>query len=476
MPNSTDHAAEFDAGGMESGFKDLIQKSMPGFNFDSTPKESQETKTAEAERAAEKELTGKEPEVPAEPEAAAEPESPAEPEAPSDPAPEKPAEPEKPAAEAKQEPEKPAEGDDKDLDDIAKDLKEPHVRPKTRQIAEKLKAEAKKARVEAREIAKQKSDLEKKVADLESKVGAASPELQKEVEQLRLRLQEFDATADPELIKKYDQPIAANNDAIIGILHQFGKFGEGDKPDPKLVDTFKAKGLTLKNLDDDLKEMEKQRFPDEAAAIRDAVLENYRLARDKEREIQAIRGNAAERIAARNKQAENATASRDKAIYSEATPILASDLETLSKEFSYLRKPDPPLKKDTPDVAKAKNAALAEYEATDKEIGDVVLGFNATGKTGPEQVKAQARMVAHAIQAVILKTRLVPKLQSDMKTKDKLIADLQAQLAKYRKAGDITRAHGAEVGKSSKTAEPMSADTPTAEAFEKFARQAGVAV
>lgn len=473
------------------GMGELLQKLQPGIDLEAGPQSEEQQRTAAAEKAAQETLEGK-PEEKAEEAEAEKIEAESEKELAEgekkeegtekedvEKTEEKPEEEENP--EAKAEEKKASDDPDNDLESKVKEAMEPHTRPKTRQLAEFLKGEAKTARAAQRALAAEKQALEAKVAELQAAGGKAElpKDVAEELKTLRERVQELDATKDPAIVQKFDVPISRNTETIIKTLKEFGiEKNEDGTANPEALRQLQREGFTLKSLKPYLDDLEKNGFPDEAEAIREAVRENMRLSRDKGYEVDAIKGQIGQRVAARTQESERVSQQRDQQVYAKAGDILQKDVSDLSKTFTELVKPPEPSPNDAPAVAQAKRAALAEFQRVDSAIGEVVKSFRPAGNEPAQEVEARGRMVAHAIQGVILKQRLVPALKATVDSQAKTIADLQGRLAKFKKAGSLTQAHSASVG-DGKAAPEKKEDAPGTsleDSFRNFAKGQGVAV
>jgi hypothetical protein len=496
MPSRIQVAGEFDAAGFESGLADLITKANPDFDLEATQQDGAQSDAAAAEEAARKiveegaVLKDKLDDKPAATQPEGETEgAKAEREAAEEAArvaaesetPEAKAERERVAAEEKAKADKAKEDDpDKDLESRTKELTDgPHVRPKTKQLAEFLKGEAKTARAAQRALAKEKAILEARLAEAE-KARPATAEVPKEITeelaQLRSRVQELDATQDPALVAKFDKPVERNRLAIIDTLKQYGlgKTEDG-QDDPQAVTDLQAAGLSFKTLKPFLDKMDAEGEVDAAEAIRDALRENIRLSRDKVAEIQAIKGNASQRIQARTEEQQAQIEGQTKRITEYAKVALAADLDAIKKDFPEMDPPPKPLPTDSVEVANAKKAAIAAYDREQAAIGETVKGFSTGGRQGEDLVKAHGRQVAMAVQAAILSKRVVPRLQATIKSQLAELTSLREQVNKGRKAAGITRAHSVAVGSgTAKEGEfTTKAEESTADALARFARGQG---
>ncbi len=69
--------------------------------------------------------------------------------------------------------------------------------------------------------------------------------------------------------------------------------------------------------------------------------------------------------------------------------------------------------------------------------------FNPAGVAPEKQAEAVGRLNAAAIQAVIIKERVIPRMireRNELTTRNK---ELEARIAKYENAGKLSRAHSA---------------------------------
>lgn len=350
------------------------------------------------------------------------------------------------AAKAAGEPEKP------NTDERDADLKVewgPHTHANTRKKFEATAAKTRAARDERDAVIAEREALRKERDELAEKAKAVEPpkELVEEVKTLRERVRELDISKDPIIEAKYDKKIAANNDRIIDVLKSQG-FGLSKKADgttienPKAISDLQKAGLTLKNLNQYIVELEKADLIEEADAIREAVRENNRIARDKTLEIESWKGDYSKRQQAREQETKAQQEKRESEFRQQTDSQLNAEIEELAKNFSYIKKPAGPLPTDPPAVATAKQKAVADYEAAAKEIETAVKGLSPNGAAPEKLAEVVGRINASAIQAIILKKQVLPRVLKDMAAKDARIKELEAKLGKIDSASRLSRAQG----------------------------------
>lgn len=330
-----------------------------------------------------------------------------------------------------------------------------HTHPKTRKIITEFQAKAKAARDERDRIITEREALRNE-RDALAKKSAEAPvavpkETEDELKTLRERVRELDIARDPAIETKYDKKIAANNQSIVTTLKQQG-FGMVKGEDGKTVENPAAiaellrGGLTFKTLNPLLKKLDEADLVDEAETIRDAIRQNNRLTTDRAQEIEGWKANYADRQKQRESSTREAQEKQLQAFSEQTNRVLSEDVAELTKDFSYLKQPPAPLLTDTPTVAKAKQTALDEYSSAEKKISDVVKTFDPTGAPPERRAEIVGRLNASAIQAVILKTHVLPKVRQELAANAARIKELETELEKIRGAGRMSRLQGGAPG------------------------------
>lgn len=343
-------------------------------------------------------------------------------------------------------PESTAAERDKDLNDESV----AHVHPKTRKIITDIKAKTKAARDERDAMARERDALKTERDQLTEKAKAAPvpKELEEEVKTLRERVRELDITKDPLIEAKYDRRIVSNNQAIIATLKAQG-YGMVEKEgkmveDPKVIAELMKTGLTLKSLNPLIKKLDEADLVDEAESIREAVRQNSRISTERTQEIDGWKADHGRRQQAREQQTKQQVEQQQAAFTKQTDTQYRAELATLEKDFTYLRQPAAPLTTDTPVVAKAKQAALDEYNAAATKIETEVRALNFDGAPPERHAEIVGRINANAILAIALKTHVLPKALRDIQTRDARIKELEGELAKIRDAGKLSRLHASQ--------------------------------
>lgn len=212
------------------------------------------------------------------------------------PAADKPADKDKPAADATKPAAKPTEPQDK----LTKVSLPPHAKPNTVKSFDEVKRIA---REELAEKDKAIAAKEKEITELKAKLpkdGGLTPELQKEVEELRAFRRAYDYQNDSEFKKTYDEPLSANETSILKKLESIGF-----KPEQ----IAKAKQIGLENLD--WKPIFEQ-FPQIQRSVDALLVDSERIKEKRAQALEAAKGNPQQYEEQRKKSEEQRTAA-DKA-------------------------------------------------------------------------------------------------------------------------------------------------------------------
>jgi len=301
---------------------------------------------------------------------------------------------------------------------------DPHSSPKTKKLFNEVKGIAAKERAEREKIANElkaaREELEK------TKTNAVPKELQDELQQLRDKIRQFDANADPAIINKYDNVITSNNDSIIKTLTDAGLPQEH-------AERLKKSGVTLANLKPYLDTLETGKGadgkqydadPDTAEAIRERLRENMRLGKDKEREITDWRNNYEQRTKAQEEQ--------QKASVTEAEKRLANEFQTHVSKWDFLKKPADVLDTDAPAIRKQKETAIKEFNEVALKYGETIKKETATA--------LDAQIAART--GILYRDHIAPKLANQLQNANKEIETLRAQINNMKKAGSVSKTIG----------------------------------
>lgn len=368
---------------------------------------------------------------------------------------------EKPKAE-----EPPANQRDSDLkiDDRASAV----LHPKTKKIIEernqKIISERNKSETLLKEKAALEAELNKIREDL--KKSPVPKDVQDELTKLRQAIREADITRDPALKEKYDTPIAQNEEKIVTILKEFGLGQTADgKPDPDAIEELKQNGLNFAGLAPLIKKLSDAGEEGAAEELREILRENRRLEQGKTKEISEWQTNF---------DAKQAMTQRQRAEFQERTAAetrehankaLASDLEALAKDFPFINRPADPLPTDSPAVSKSKLDAIAAYDAAAKAVGEAVAALDPSKAPPEKAAEVNGRFTATAVQGVILKQHVLPRLMKELSELKARNSELETKVGKIKTAGSLSRAHAAAASS------PAGAKTPLPESNEDAARQ-----
>ncbi len=397
------------------------------------------------------------------------------------------------AAEAAKKASTPAAPVHQDLEDIEKNL-DKHTKPSTRKVISTFKSEAVAARERANKAEQERVAAIKERDALQEQIKSGKPPeaMEKELTTLRERIRELDVSKDPAIESKYDKPVQANTDKAIEMLGDYGLFkvavvGGDGKPtgdyrdmsekEKALVTTqIKNNGVGLRTMAQHINRLEKSGDLEGAEQLRDLARENDRLAREKQVEITSIKGNYEGRVQARTKeqQAQQEQISTIARTTSEKT--LQSDIAELAKSFPEIAIPPEPLATDSAAVVAAKKAAIAQYSAAANQVAEVVKAFNASGLTPDKAAEAQGRMTASAVKAVILQQHVLPRMVKQVAEKDARIKELEAQVAKFRTAGGLNRAHAASASAGTQQTPAIPATATFADSLREGLKARGVDV
>ena len=332
---------------------------------------------------------------------------------------------------------KPVEEDKKD--DAAKDLDAiesklgQHTSPKTKSLFKEVKALAAKERGERERVAKELEETRKQLEEIKKAKEALPPNVNEELQQLRDRLRQFDANADPAIVQKYDKTIEKNNDTIIKTLVDAGLPKEH-------ADKLKKNGVTLANLKPYLDTLETGKGadgkqydadPDTAEAIRESLRENLRLAKDKGREIDEWRNNFEQRT----KQTEE----QQQKLIQDATQRLNKEFENHLGKWEFLKKPSDISDTDAPAIRKQKEEAINRYNESSLKFAETVK--NET--TDPLNAQIAARI------GILYRDHVTPQLQNRLAEATKEIESLKAQVSKMKQSGSAAKSIGTNAPRAS---------------------------
>lgn len=325
-----------------------------------------------------------------------------------------------------------------------------HTHPKTRKIITDFQSKAKAARderdAEKAARAAEKQAWEKERAELAEKAkGTTLPkETEEELKTLRERVRELDITQDPQIVAKYDKPIQSNNDAIVAVLKSQGygikQDAEGKSiENPKAIADLVRAGLTYDNLQPLIDKLKTAGLHGDARKIEKAIDRNEDLTEQRGREIETWKKDHGLRTQQREQLTKQQSEEQLKAFAQQTDVQLKNDLEALAKDFSAIKEPPQPLATDTPAVKAAKEKAIADYQAGAAKIAEAVKAFNPDGVAPEKRAEVVGRINSAAIQSVVLKQHVLPKIKAEMAALEKLNKELTAELEQLRSAGKLSR-------------------------------------
>lgn len=384
--------------------------------------------------------------------------------------------------EAKAEPATPPNPRDSDLDDA----KAPHVSPKMRQVVEAKNNKIREARDRADAADKATAELKARAEAAEAKAsGVGVPkEVEEELKSLRERVRELDISRDPEIEAKYDKRIKANSDSIVDTLKEYGYgrsvVGEGENAkeveNPRAVAELIKNGINYDNLQPLIEKLKTKGLHGAARKIERLIDQNENLAEERHAEIERWKGTYETRQKERQNAA-TADSERQIAAVSDQTKThLRTELEVLAKDFPFINAPPAPLQSDSPAVAKIKQAAVDSFNAAAKKIGEIVKGFNADGLPPEKAQEVVGRRNAAAVQAVVIKEHILPRLKADLSTANARIKQLEADIGKLKGAGSLSRQHATQATGGGVNMSSIPKDAPLADSMAEFARQSGLNV
>lgn len=349
------------------------------------------------------------------------------------------------AAKKKESETKPATERDADL----KHEHAPHTHPKTRKVITDFQNKARAARDERDAVIAEREALKRERDELVAKTKTTHATLPKEIETelatLRERVRELDIAQDPQIIAKYDKPIQANNDAIVAVLKAQG-YGmkldaEGKAVDnPAAIATLLKSGLTYDNLQPLIDKLKTAGMHADARKIEKAIDRNEDLAEQRGREIDTWKKDHGLRMQQREQVTKAQSEAQNKAFAQQTDAQLKADLDTLAKDFPALKEPPQPTATDTPAVKQAKEKAIADYNAAAEKIAQAVKGFDTANIPADKMPEVVGRINAAAIQAIVLKTHLLPRMKAEAAANTARIKELETELETLRNAGRLSRA------------------------------------
>lgn len=342
------------------------------------------------------------------------------------------------------------------------------MHPKTKKIIEERNQKIIAERNKADTLSKEKEALavELNQAREALKKGVIPKEVEEELANLRETVREVDIQRDPMIYTKYDAPIAKNQGQILKVLQGFGvgKTVEG-KDDPEAVAKLTKEGLNFKTVTPYIKKLSDEGYEEEAEQLRELLRDNIRIKTAKESEVSEWKTNFASKkeqsaVEQRQYQERNISDVRE-----HSQRILNSDIATLSKDFPMLQRPADPLPTDSSAVTKAKQDSLAAYDAMAKQVGEAIAQLDSSKVTPDKVAEVSGRVSANAVQSIILKQHVLPKLMRDLAELRARNTELESKFGRIKTAGTLSRAHSAAASA------PAGAKAPLPESNEDAAKQ-----
>jgi hypothetical protein len=342
------------------------------------------------------------------------------------------------------------------------------MHPKTKKIIEERNQKIIVERNKAEALAKEKEALAVELNQARDalKKGVIPKDTEEELTKLRETVREFDIQRDPSLQAKYDAPLSKNQGQILKVLQSFGvgKTVDG-KDDPEAVSKLQRDGLNFKTVTPFIKKLSDEGYEEEAEQLRELLRDNIRIKSAKEEEISSWKTNFSakkEQSIAEQRQNQEKTVSE---IREHSQRILNSDISALSKDLPYLQRPSEPLPTDSAAVSKSKQDAIASYDAMAKQISDAVSELDVSRVSPDKVAEVNGRVSANAVQSIIFKQHVLPKLMKDLADLRARNTELEAKFGKIKTAGTLSRAHAAAASA------PAGAKATLPESNEDAARQ-----
>jgi hypothetical protein len=351
------------------------------------------------------------------------------------------------------------------------------MHPKTKKIIEERNQKIIVERNKAEALAKEKEALAVELNQARDalKKGVIPKDTEEELTKLRETVREFDIQRDPSLQAKYDAPLSKNQGQILKVLQSFGvgKTVDG-KDDPEAVSKLQRDGLNFKTVTPFIKKLSDEGYEEEAEQLRELLRDNIRIKSAKEEEISSWKTNFSakkEQSIAEQRQNQEKTVSE---IREHSQRILNSDISALSKDLPYLQRPSEPLPTDSAAVSKSKQDAIASYDAMAKQISDAVSELDVSRVSPDKVAEVNGRVSANAVQSIIFKQHVLPKLMKDLADLRARNTELEAKFGKIKTAGTLSRAHAAAA--SAPAGAKASLPESNEDAARQIAKEMGVSI
>ena len=351
------------------------------------------------------------------------------------------------------------------------------LHPKTKKIIEERNQKIIAERNKAEALSKEKADMEQELQKLReaAKTTAIPKPVEEELTKLRERIRDLDIAQDPTIEAKYDAPIRQNQDKIIDVLKSFGLGQTADgKADPEAIEALKKSGMGFSAIAPHIKKLSDAGEEGAAEELREILRENIRISREKGKEISDWKSNFESKKQQTIQQSQQQQESYTTQVREQASKILNADIAELSKDFPYLNQPTEPLPTDTPAVARAKQEAIAAFEAASQAVSKAVNALDPSKGPPEKALETQGRVSASAVQGIILREHVLPRVKKELAELRARNAELEAKVGKIQTAGKLSRAHAAAASApaGAKAALPES----TEDAAKQIAREMGITI
>lgn len=363
---------------------------------------------------------------------------------------------------------------------------DPQVRPKTRKVIDTFKGHAVAARNERDAAVARAAEIETKYKDAETKLKTqvAPKEMQDELETLRTRVRELDVSKDPAIEAKYDNRIKSNSTSAMEVLKEQGLFMKSGGDGKPLVEMTPSEakvltaeieraGVGIRGMAKYISQLEKGGEYAAAEQLRALAQHNDRLAYEKTEEISKWAKDYDGLKARRAQEAQSQNTAYTDTVRKVGESTLKADMAELESKIEFLKRPAPSLATDSPEVKAAKDKASAEYDTAIASLAEGVKAFNVDGLPPEKAAEVSGKMSAAAIQSVILKQHVIPRLLKEAAANVARIKELEASESKRRKAGELNRAHSAALNAPADGKRAPSSELSMEEALASIVRENG---
>lgn len=316
-----------------------------------------------------------------------------------------------------------------ELSELEKQVNQPHVRPKTKELFAKVKQTADKYKEEATKLKQEVEAL---------KAAGINPEVKAELDEYRDIVKAHYVERSVEVKKNFDTPIAEARSNLEKLLTETYGTDEGSKTViSKLVN---AEGLASPIVTKNIKALEAAGQIEEAEAIKDTLKYITNLNKQRTEYINKEKTNYTERV----KQTEEQEKARIATVRTEAAKVVQEELKAIESQNTWLQKVtiDPNEAEDVRKLKEAKNKQIAQYTEESKAF----FGKLAEGQyTAKDLVQMAFRMV----EANHYKTELKQALAR--------VDKLTGRLEEYKKTGKASAAN-VTIGKNKTSTKEFSTE------------------